>query len=730
MFDNLPLEIIEGGDFKLVDKLVFRNMQTNVVQLAVRRPDLKNLSAKTFSRLDFLTLPDFAAGGAYMELENTRLTDPASLVLTIANSLPEHGTPWSRTLGDFTLVWGSTNDDTDKDGVTDAEEFSNGLDPRDADWDDDGLLDGDELYDVGTDPMNFDSDADGLGDGVEFDMGADPLVVTGNVYYMDAVAGDDANGGTSWADAVQTNTGMFGSGPLASLNGTPGSPVYVLYAAGAYEPLTLSGRNDIVLVGSLGPGATRARAFIDTVFDGLDAERALDLDDTTGIELRFTRLANGRLNGGPDASGAGLRLAGATGSSASLKNVEIVGNYADRNGGGFFVEARSFLSISDSYIARNTVSGRVGSDWGGGGGSAFGSLTVTGSVFAENVQTDRLDPEIGGGGLTLRPAAGEQATVTENLFLANSAFGSGGGIFIDQPAGEINIKNNLLLGNVSDQDAGGGIALAIIPPVATVLVESNTIAFNQVLARNDAGGGVDLAASAAGGELRNNIVWYNDDATPGRLGPDNFFDHGSAVLTEYNNLQNDPTLGANFNLKGDPKFLNGFYLQDSSASRDQGSTTAEAAGLGAPFTTNVLGSPDIGLLDHGFHYREASAGQADAALITAEVATCGPDTYTVSFAPQMGADDLGPAHIIEVELGGGHTAGGSLSALTTLLPFDGSGTVMAVDQGDGVYRVSVSGVSFAPGDLVQLELRIDDDGATPVLISSTDLEGLFTAEGC
>ncbi|MBT8132652.1 MAG: hypothetical protein KJO35_10315, partial [Gammaproteobacteria bacterium] len=607
IFDNLPVEIIDGGDFKLVTDLVFRNMDPNGVQLAIRRPDLKNLSSKTFSRLDFATLPDFASGGAYMELENTDPTDPPSLVLTVADSLPNHGTPWSRTIGDFTLLWGGATDDTDNDGATDAEEFDNGLDPRNPDWDGDGLLDGTELFETLTDTMNFDTDGDGLGDGVEFDIGASPLTTNSNIFYIDAVGGNDSNGGTSWTDAMQSNAGMFGGGgPLESMNGSPADPVFVLYAAGVYDALVLTGRADIVLAGSLGPGSTRARALIDTQFDGLNSTRALDLIDSTGIGVRHLRLANGSVAAGADASGAGLRVAGISGSDAAVFRVEIVDSFADRNGGGFFVDAGSSLSMKNAFIARNTARGSVGSDWGGGGGSSFGSLSMEGTVLAGNDQTERLDAAIGGGGLTLRPAVGETVTIEENLFLSNSALGDGGGLFIDQPGGDITVKNNLIVGNVSDQGAGGGIALGTISPGPLVRIESNTVAYNQVLNRTDAGGGIDIAAATAAADVRDNIVWYNDDATLGQLGSDNFFDHGSGALVEFNNLQNDPSIGSNNNFSGNPKFERGFYLDNTTSSDDVGSTTAAAAGLGEPFTTSILGTPDIGILDLGFHYRRAA----------------------------------------------------------------------------------------------------------------------------
>jgi len=83
--------------------------------------------------------------------------------------------------------------DTDGDGISDDDETSiYGTDPNDADSDDDGLNDGDELG-AGTDPLNSDSDGDGildgsdpdpntfndadgdgLGDGMEVLLGTDP----------------------------------------------------------------------------------------------------------------------------------------------------------------------------------------------------------------------------------------------------------------------------------------------------------------------------------------------------------------------------------------------------------------------------------------------------------------------------------------------------------------------------------------------------------------------------
>ncbi len=64
--------------------------------------------------------------------------------------------------------------DTDGDGLADADEVTNGSDPRDVDTDDDGLNDREEVLVHGTSPTNPDSDGDTYLDGVEVKNGYNP----------------------------------------------------------------------------------------------------------------------------------------------------------------------------------------------------------------------------------------------------------------------------------------------------------------------------------------------------------------------------------------------------------------------------------------------------------------------------------------------------------------------------------------------------------------------------
>jgi transglutaminase-like putative cysteine protease len=66
--------------------------------------------------------------------------------------------------------------DTDNDGLSDIQEAILGTNITDFDTDDDGLLDGAEVYEHLTDPNNPDSDSDGISDGEELHLGADGYI--------------------------------------------------------------------------------------------------------------------------------------------------------------------------------------------------------------------------------------------------------------------------------------------------------------------------------------------------------------------------------------------------------------------------------------------------------------------------------------------------------------------------------------------------------------------------
>ncbi|PJE76077.1 hypothetical protein COV04_00915 [Candidatus Uhrbacteria bacterium CG10_big_fil_rev_8_21_14_0_10_48_11] len=68
----------------------------------------------------------------------------------------------------------SSAEDTDQDGLSNAQEIAAGTDPLNPDTDGDGLFDGEEVRSFGTDPLNPDTDGDGFTDGEEVRNGYNP----------------------------------------------------------------------------------------------------------------------------------------------------------------------------------------------------------------------------------------------------------------------------------------------------------------------------------------------------------------------------------------------------------------------------------------------------------------------------------------------------------------------------------------------------------------------------
>lgn len=99
------------------------------------------------------------------------------------------------------IACGSTALDTDGDGLTDAEEDTLGTDPRDADSDDDTLLDGPEVNTHGTDPRDRDTDDGGVDDGTEVRNGTDPTDATDDAAGPGTGADGDGDGLTDDEEA-------------------------------------------------------------------------------------------------------------------------------------------------------------------------------------------------------------------------------------------------------------------------------------------------------------------------------------------------------------------------------------------------------------------------------------------------------------------------------------------------------------------------------------------------
>ena len=130
--------------------------------------------------------------------------EPAPAPAPVTESAPEpvadaSVTETSESVSADTAV--ATQADRDADNYPDALEWDLGLDPDDADTDDDGAADGDELNIYGTSPTAFDTDGDGASDGEElFWLLTDPLA------WDDFTAGSGSDSGAlESGETVQTS---------------------------------------------------------------------------------------------------------------------------------------------------------------------------------------------------------------------------------------------------------------------------------------------------------------------------------------------------------------------------------------------------------------------------------------------------------------------------------------------------------------------------------------------
>jgi hypothetical protein len=102
--------------------------------------------------------------------------------------------------------------DSDRDGLTDADERERGTELHDADSDRDGIADGAEV-DGGLDPTSADTDRDGLTDGVERSFGSDPRVSdTDDDGRSDAKEREDGTDPRTWDPQPKPPFGSTGWG--------------------------------------------------------------------------------------------------------------------------------------------------------------------------------------------------------------------------------------------------------------------------------------------------------------------------------------------------------------------------------------------------------------------------------------------------------------------------------------------------------------------------------------
>jgi CSLREA domain-containing protein/uncharacterized repeat protein (TIGR01451 family) len=178
-------------------------------------------------------------------------------------------------------------------------------------------------------------------------------------------------------------------------------------------------------------------------------------------------------------------------------------------------------SITDSTLTSNNASGTTG----GAIDLEAGSLTVSGSTFTGNTASSSfLATGFGdGGAIFAAPNQGDTLTLTNNSFVANSAFFFGGALFYGD--GDLTASGNAFTGNTAE-DGGAILAEASGPPSATASLFNNTFDGNSA---SDVGGALANEGNAAAWSFYNNTLAHNQASVrgggiyaPGDVGPGSF----------------------------------------------------------------------------------------------------------------------------------------------------------------------------------------------------------------
>ncbi len=395
-----------------------------------------------------------------------------------------------------------------------------GADEHNSPLDKDGdlLSDSDETA-HGTSIANFDTDADGLSDGAEILRGTNPLV------YNTPTAINIP------ADFPSIQQGIFLAIPSEEIRVSEGSYNENLYFMG--KNLTLTSTNP------LDPSVVN-----NTIIDGGGASRVVLFKGTENetCAVRGLTLRNGHSswNGGGiyghnteaiiEYNNIADNIAGGIANcNGIIQNNIISGNSANRGGG---------LSNCHGIIRNNTISGNLGSGLYNCDGTIHnniisyntgGGLNRCNSIITNNTISFNSTTTSGGG------IYGCYYGVIENNVISyNSADGYGGGIY--GADFEVNIKDNLIIGN-SALHNGGGLEFCWGTISNNVIshnsakengggfewcngtIEQNVISGNMAGAN---GGGL----SECNGTIKNNIISANSAA---QCGGGIYASHGAII---------------------------------------------------------------------------------------------------------------------------------------------------------------------------------------------------------
>lgn len=441
-------------------------------------------------------------------------------------------------------------------------------------------------------------------------------------------------------------------------------------------------------------------------------------------------------------------------------------NTAVSDGGA--ITTYSPTDLVSIHMAGNVVDSQSG--YGCAGGAMYardGDLTISNSVFADNrVLCDLPSGAVGGGALYLTDSVGPApfAEISDSRFLSNKCVGDGtcAGGAINLSNVSVELRNNLVVGNIAQGQAG---AITLDGVGGDYLLQLNTLAYNQTLEVGGTASGGLFSGTSDTVQSYDNILFFNDNGTVSSA-HDPAEDCGGNALTSNNDTMAIQAgcleMGAISPLSDDPLFTRGFYLDSTSTSVDSGSETDADSFFcnfvgcppAHPFTSSILGTrdgdialgPNAAVLDRGYHHQQAADGSASSAeFVEEQEFTTTACSLDVRFFLRASAVPMGSAHKVGTCLAdSSHPQ--QLSGMGTLDPVNGDDSVpsgcierpvLAADEGDGTYRVTLaidtSGLSGTQS--FNLRLFVDDApsflfAVSPVSVTlDSDMNSLCTGGG-
>lgn len=385
-------------------------------------------------------------------------------------------------------------------------------------------------------------------------------------------SGDDTDGYT-WAHAKQTVAGGL------ALASAQGGEVWV--AAGTYNERVSVGRYVYLYGGFAGTESQRSERNWEqnvTVLDGGGGGSVVTAQSITGyrnccVDGFTIRNGTGTLfSSGLFGGGIYVRSA-----CPSIAHNVITGNTADWGGGIGLVAGCVYISdntivdndagyggglvastMTDSTICRNLIARNTAAQGGGIYYSGNGSCTIADNIFQQNSANS-------GGGLNVMfGIQTDYHYIFNNLFYANTAGGTGGGIYSN--ASSLLACNNTFYGNTAHHD----------PPTGGAVFTGAGTWCNNIMAFNSSG--VYRLAGL--------LVWRNNDV------------YGSADIwnghpADYVNMPTNPT-GTNGNISVDPQFLaplaGDFHLMPGSPCINTGSDSDAPAWPDLDRRTRIFGN--------------------------------------------------------------------------------------------------------------------------------------------